>query len=311
MDIDNTFTAFKSINDILYLIYSTKKRSIICHDLGNKKLIKELKNCHNNYISNLRHYLDNINNQDFVMSISSGDNTLKIWNVYNWECKLTIDHVNDKGFLYSACFLNDNNINYIITSNATKKGESEYIKVFDFNGRKIKEINKSNRNTVFIDTYYDDIIRKTYILTGNLDYVKSFDYNKNELYHKYCEKKNNKCHGSIIIKTNEEIIKLIESSSDGYIRIWNFHTALLINKIKIDNVLLYGMCLWNNNFLFAGSDDKTIKLIDLNNGLCINSLSGHNETVLTIKKLIHPEFGEWLISQGLKDDKIKIWYNKN
>ena len=208
IDTDNTFTTFKSINDILYLIYSTKNKSIICHDLGNQKLIKELKNCHNNYISNLRHYLDNINNQDFVMSISACDNTLKIWNANNWECKLTIENVNNKGFLYSACFLNDNNKNYIITSNAIRKGESENIKVFDFNGKKIKEIKKSNRSTLFIDIYFDDILRKNYILTGNLDYVKSFDYNKNELYHKYIEKKNDKCHGSIIIKTNEEIIKL-------------------------------------------------------------------------------------------------------
>ena len=84
LDIDNTFTAFKSINDILYLIYSTKNRSIICHDLGNQKIIKELKNCHNKYISNLRHYLDRINNQDFVMSVSSENNNLKVWNVNNW-----------------------------------------------------------------------------------------------------------------------------------------------------------------------------------------------------------------------------------
>ena len=311
LDIDNTFTAFKSINDILYLIYSTKNRSIICHDLGNQKIIKELKNCHNKYISNLRHYLDRINNQDFVMSVSSENNNLKVWNVNNWVCIVNIDNVNQNGYLYAACFLNDNDTNYIITSNANRKGDSENIKVFDFNGNNLKEIKGSNRSTLFIDTYFDDILRKNYILTGNLNYVKSFDYNKNELYHKYFEKDNKKCHGSIIIKTNEDIIKLIESCSDGYIRIWNFHSAILYNKIKVSDDILYGMCLWNNNCLFVGSDDKNIKLVDLNNGICIKSLPGHNKPVLTIKKLIHPQYGEWLISQGLQDDKIKIWHNSS
>ena len=118
-----------------------------------------------------------------------------------------------------------------------------------------------------------------------------------------------KCHGSIVIKSNEETIKLIESCVDGYIRIWNFHTALLINKIKVGDSLLYGLCLWNNDYLFVGCEDQTIKLIDLNNGLTLKSLTGHKNAVLTIKKLVHPHFGEWLISQALNDGEIKLWTN--
>ena len=310
-DLDNTFTVFKSVNDLLYLIYSTKNNSIVCHDLVNQKIVKEIKNCHNKYITNLRHYLDKIDNKDLLLSLSSNDNNLKIWNANKWELILDIKKVYEKGFLYSACFINENEKNYIATCNAVKTGESDKIKIFDFDGNKIKEINKSNKNTLFIDSYFDDILRKNYIITGNINYVKSYDFNKNQLYHKYYEKNNNKCHGSIIIKSNEEIIKLIESCSDGYIRIWNFHFALLINKIKIGDKLLYGICLWNNNYLFVGAEDKTIKLIDLNNGIVINSLVEHKNSVLTIKKLIHPQYGEWLISQGLKEDKINIWCNKN
>ena len=311
VDLDNTFTVFKSVNDLLYLIYSTKNKSIICHDLVNQRIVKELTKCHDEYITSLTHYLDKIDNKDLVLSLSSNDNNLKLWNVNNWSLLLNINKVNNKGFLYSACFINENENNYIATCNAIKKGEPENIKIFDFNGNKIKEIIKSNKNTLFIDSYYDDILRKNYIVTGNADHVKSYDFKKNEVYHKYHEKNNNKCHCSLIIKANEEIIKLLESSADGYIRIWNFHSAILINKIKIDNILLYGLCLWNNNYLFVGTEDKMIKLIDLNNGIIINSFSGHKNAVLTIKKLIHPQYGEWLISQGLKDDNIKIWSNKN
>jgi len=314
VDLDNTFTVFKSINDLLYLIYSTKNKSIICQDLNSQKIIKELKKCHNEYITNLRHYLDKTNIKDIkdlILSISSNDNNLKVWNVNNWECIINIPNANKDGYLYSACFLNNNDEILILTSNAIKKGNSENIKAFDLKGKKIKEINNSNRSTFFIDIYYDDIVCKNYILTGNINYVKSYDYNKNEIYRKYHEKNDNKCHGSIIIKNNEEIIKLIESCADGHIRIWNFHLGLLLNKIKVGDGLLYGICLWNNNYLFVGVEDKTVKLVDLNNGLTVKYLSGHNNVVLCIKKLIHPQYGEWLISQGYKDDKIKIWNNKN
>ena len=309
LDIDNTFTVFKSIKDLLYLVYSSKKMSIVFYDINNRKLIRELKNCHNNNITNLRHYLDEINSTDLIMSICSMDNNIKVWDINNWNILVELKNVYKNGLLYSACFLTDRNEKYIVTSNVVKKGDSGYLKVFNFNEKKVKEISKSNRNTLFVDSYFDDLLHKNYIVTGNSNYVKSYDFDENELYQKYHEKNNTKCHGSIVIKSNEETIKLIESCVDGYIRIWNFHTALLINKIKVGDSLLYGLCLWNNDYLFAGCEDQTIKLIDLNNGLTLKSLTGHKNAVLTIKKLVHPHFGEWLISQALNDGEIKLWTN--
>ena len=123
----------------------------------------------------------------------------------------------------SACFLKENNQIYVIASNLNKNGNWEYIKVFDLNGQKIKEINNSNEKTVCIGIYYDKILSKNYIITGNSGYIKSYDYNNNQLYHKYNEY-SNKEHFSIIIHNNKNIIRLIESSTCGYIRIWNFHS---------------------------------------------------------------------------------------
>lgn len=57
-NLDNIFSIFKSVNDVLMLIYSNKNKSLISYDLNNQKLITEIKNCHNQYISNLRHCLD-------------------------------------------------------------------------------------------------------------------------------------------------------------------------------------------------------------------------------------------------------------
>ena len=59
--LDNTFTVFKSVNDILHLIYTDRNNSIISYDLINNKIINEIKNAHNDLITSFRHFLDNIN----------------------------------------------------------------------------------------------------------------------------------------------------------------------------------------------------------------------------------------------------------
>ena len=250
------------------------------------------------------------------MSVLAYDNIIIIWNVNNWECIFNISNINNDGYLWSSCFLNESNQIYIITSNFNIFGKSESIKVFDLNGKKIREINNSNERTYFIDTYYDSILSKNYIITGNKGYVKSYDYNKNELYYKYIDKnilnffhirEDNYARQSIIITENKGIIQLIESSMDGNIRIWNFHSGILLNKIKISNQGLKGICLWNDNYLFVGCEDKTIKLVELNNKLIIKSLDGHDDSVTTVKKIIHNKYGECLISQNWKNSKIKIW----
>ena len=316
INIDNTFTVFKSINNILYLIYSTINKSIICYDLNDQKIIKEIKNNHKEYITNFRHYLDEKNNRDLIISISQIDNNIRLWDINNWGCILNIPNVNKTGILYSACLFSDINDNYIISSNFNWDDNCENIKIFDLNGNINKEIINSNEKTFFIDTYYDDNLNKNYIITGNWNDIKAYDYNNNEIYHKYYDKNNindNNSHFIVIIyKTkNKEKVKLIESCDDGIIRIWDFHSCELLNKIKINDGNLYGMCLWNNNFLFVGCSNKTIKLLNIKNGKIIKDLKGHNNDILTIKNMIHPKYGKCLISQGLGTDQIKIWVNTN
>jgi len=303
--LDNTFSVFKSIDNGFYLIYANKEKSIISYDLIKNKKIKEIKNAHENYITNFRYYFDNINHRDLILSISDKDNNLKLWNHNNWECLLNIKNINNGGDLDSACFLNNNNQLYILTSNERK--DADPIKVYDFNGNKIKEIKDSNYNTFFIDTYYDNKSFNNYIITGNAGYVKSHNYNNNTIYHKYCDNDRG-AHVSIVMKNNNKQIQLIESSYDGNIRIWNFDSGILLNKIKISEDKLYGICQWDNDYLFIGCSDKTIKLIDIKNRIIIKSLTGHNDFVFTIKKIKLPTYGECLISQGpFNNNFIKIW----
>jgi WD40 repeat protein len=239
------------------------------------------------------------------MSISSKNNNIKIWNIKNWECILNMYDVYKKGWLFSACFISEKNNNYIITSNCNGR-ESDSIKVFDFKGTKIKKIKDSKDETLFISTYYDKDFSNNYIITGNCNYVKSYDYDKNELYHIYSDNKNGN-HYSIVIKEDKQLIRLMESCLDGYLRIWDFHSTSYLSKIKVSNECLKSLCLWNNDYLFIACSDKTIKVINLKTGLSPICLKGHSDEVLTIKKIIHPTYGECLISQGWGNEKIKLW----
>ena len=310
---DNILCVFNSVNNILYLIYLIKKEnerinSIVCYNIIENKRINEIRNSHSELITNLRHYKDKINKRDLIISISSKNNNIKLWNINNFECILDLPGINKSGLLFSACLFQENTKIYLITSNNSYTNP-EKIKIFDLKGNKIKEINDSNEKTIFIDIYYDKISFKKFILTGNKGNVKSYDYEENKIYRVY-DNKDIGNHNSIVIIDSEGIIKLIESSSTGRIRIWNFHSGQLLKIVTVyrNKHQIFGLCLWNNEFLFAGCGDGDIKLINFIRARNIKDLKGHNTDVLTIKKIIHPQYGECLISIS---SEIKLWNIKN
>ena len=313
--VNDPFCVFKSINNnILYLMYSNHNKSIISYDIVNNKKITEIKNAHEIYVTNLMYYADKLNKRDLILSISCYNNNLKIWDLKNMECLINLVKINQNGFLFSACILNHNNLNYIVTSNANYKEIYENIKIFNFNGDKIKEINNSNEQTYSIASYYDNNLKKNYIITSNNGSAKSYDYDNNQLYFKYYDNdnNNNNRHFSLIINVGEDkIIKLIESGDDGNIRIWNFHTGIIIIKIKVCDNFINGVCLWDNKHLFVTCDYKSIKLIDIKRGIIIKNLIGQYDNTISIKKIFHPYYGECLISQGYNYIPIKLHIIQN
>ena len=302
---DNTFCVFKSINGLFYLIYPKFFNSIVSYDIiDNKKLII-IKRAHKGRIVNLNHSIDKINNRDLFISMSDDDLKfcIKLWNVNNFECILELNNI--QGYKISSCFLNDNNSLYIITNYCP-------IEAIDLEGNIVKKFKNDDEGIYSMDTFNDDKNSNIYIITGHKDLVKSYDYYKNKVYNKYQdnsgEKKSERY--SIIINNNDSIIKLIESSYDGYIRIWNFYKGSLLNKIKAGFGSM-GICLWNNNYIFVGCCDKIIRLIEMKKGYIIQRLTGHDGDVNCIKKINHPKYGECLLSIGIsvfpRLSKIKLW----
>ena len=303
--VDNIFITFKSKSNIIYLVYSNLKKSIIAYNLNKMQIEAEIKKAHNDYIDNFRYSYNIKNKKDIILSLSSGDNNIKIWDINNWECIYNLNNIYKVGIILSACFLINENINYIITCNCFLYD----IMVIDFNGNKIKQINNSSNYTIFIDTYFDIQQSKYYIITGNKNNVKSYDYHTNEHYKTYSDNFSTH-HRSIIIYDDNAIVKIIFPCEEGFIRIFNFHSGILLKKININNEGLIGISLWNKDNLFVGCKNKSIKLIDLKKEKIIKNFIGHNHWVCSLKKIKTSNLGECLITQAL-DNKIKLWSIQN
>ena len=306
---DNTFIIYKSIDDILYLIYSSQNNSTIFFNLLNQQKICEIKN--KNYsTSSYRAYLDKTNKRDLLIMISRDNNNIIIYNLKDMHIILHLKDIYEEGEMYSSCFLNINNNIYIATSNCNFEGVSKLIYVFDLKGNKIKEITESNNNIYYIDFYYDKKQSKNYIISSHYKYIRSYDYDNNKLYYTYSD--GDIGHFKFIINSfDEENIKIIESSWNGKIRIWNFHSGELLKKMELKYAQIREICLWDENYLFLGCDDNKIKLLNLNEQKEIKSFNGHKDWILSIKKVLHPKYGECLISQGYEKDQIKMWIIKN
>ena len=315
---DNTFCVFNSVDNIPCLIYSNKY-SIISFNLKDNTKINEIKGASNDeyYITNLRHHSDIKNKRDLLISITAWGNNFKLWNIINMECLCYIKSVNSNGYLYSACFLNDDNEIYVLTSNYNKNfyiDDSEPVKIYNLDGLNISTLNNSYISTFFIDVYFDNNSKKNFVITGNKNAVRSYDFKENKLYHQYSHKD---CaqydfHYCCTVNNLVKNVQLIETSSHGIIRLWNFHSGKLIKKIEINkNYKLFGISLWDDNHVFVGSEDNSIKLVNLKNRAVINNLDCHNNYVLTVKKILHPIYGQCLISQGYSNDQIKLITNIN
>lgn len=293
-DLDNIFISFLSYNGILTLIYATKNKSIISYDLNNFQIITEIKNAHKGeYITNFNHFFDKYKKIDLILSISSINRVIKIWNNKNWDLILTLENIYNTGRINSACFvqndLNNNNI-FIITSN-NYFISPEKIKIFNLEGNHINDIENSNENVYYINTFIDN--KKIYIIACCYNYLISYDYAQNKLYKKYYIP-NSKIHYSFEIISENPQIKLISSSMNGTINIWGFHSSEILQKFFVSNNSLYSIILFN-----------------IETGKKIKTIYGFNSWICCIKLIGHKKYGKCIISQGIKNENVKLWKTKD
>ena len=309
---NNGICLFKSIDNILVLSYcmSLFKSQIVSYDIVDKRIIHIIKSF-DGASFHIKHYLDENNKADLLLQILSGDeeykilNNIYIWNFNNLECIFHLEKIYSEGLIYSASLLKENNQFYLITSNTRGKELLYPMKVFDLKGNKVKEIKNIKSNINYMDIYYDINLKKNFVIVidGTLS---SYDYTNNKLYKKYTDKKGHLYGDTVIINGEKKTVKIIICDFNGNIGIYNFHTGDLLFK---DRAGSFGLCYWNDNYIFASQNYDRFVLIDISSPKIKKYFSGHKNEVNKIMKLIHPKYGECLIT--IDQYKTKLWIIKN
>ena len=304
--IDRVFCAFKSFLDESLVVWGSVNFNIEFFDLEKNKIIKTFIRAHNQTVFSCRHYQDLRRRIDYIIT-SSYDRHIKVWDYKQTNAVLSIPNAHNGYYIYSVCMLYNikEESMYIISSVPNEK-----MKIFDFHGKYLKNFGQDNESSYFVDSFYDRAKKNYYIINANSSDVKSYEFPSGNLYHRY-KGTPQTWHMSCVINETKEGNILIESDGNGTIRLWNFHTGVLLKLINSPHSLnLRGICLWNDKYLFASGNDYQVKLFDLEEGKNVKSFKAHTSTVCTIEKIVHPKYGECMISQAL-DGKLKLWAPKS
>ena len=295
-----TMDVFNSIDTNLpYIVYINNTTNIIFYNCKSNEITSTIKEAHGFIlIINIRHYL--YDNKDIILSASYESN-IKLWKIRTLECFLEIENTNDNK-LVSACLFIDKKQYFIAAANQIRN-----LRVFDMNGNKIKEIQKSERYGHYFESYFNKTTSKNYLLYCGIGFLESYDYNKGKLFNKYVKnmENNNNAYEHFVIYDNGIKVRLIAAFSKGQIRIFSFNSAELLSEIGIENKFS-SLCLWNDNYLFVANEKSSLKLINLEKEKIIKTFPKESENGIFVKMFHHPFYGKCILSQH-KDETIKLW----
>ena len=301
-----TFCEFKSINDILCLIFSRGyfNSPLISYDIVKNQVVNKINKV--NVISDIRHHLDTQLKKDLILLTFVNENEIEVSDFKNWQVLMKISHVNGGICLFSSCFYNDNNNIYILTSHniVDYPFENECIKVFDMKKNKVKEITNSNEKTFYIDSHYDSKFDKNFIVTCNQDHINFYDFQNNSLFKQYKNDATYEDFNDFVVDDRGSNKKLLGSCYSG-IKIWDFYTGELLKKTISNLMQIYGLCLFGQNYLLAGSE-YNIVFIDLTNEKIISKIKINRINEIASIKEIDIKNGKFFICGGRWSDIILL-----
>lgn len=204
--------------------------------------------------------------------------------------------------LYCSCFLyNENKISILICC----FGEPNEIKILELDGE-ISNFPNTKLSTTFIDNFRDLNSNTTYVVTCHKEFMRSYIYNTKTLYKEYKDSNNNIIIDNKIIfeeilihnDDNDVMLKLISSDSTGYIKVWNFHSGQLLNKINCFRNKSISLSLWNSRYLIGSSVNFFLAIIDLRENKIINALHQFKNLGDNIVEVKLPNYGKCIIGRN-------------
>jgi len=226
---------------------------------------------------------------------------------------MLIYNFNTLEFLFSyktygnlGCLFYDKNKIYIYTQ--IFRYHFNYIDIFiDLKEMKVKEF--PSIVAYFSESYYEDNKGESFIILGTENNIKSYKYfSENiKIYREFSDGIKVR-HNYAMIKKEKEITKLFDGSNDGYIRIWNFHTGELLNKILIcKNFRVLGFDFLDDKYIICGTSKDIIELFDIETKKIIKNIGGCFKEPHYIKTINIPKVAQYLFVYCETYNEINIF----
>ena len=308
---NDLFEIFTSIKDGISYIVSPNKLMHFClsiYSLHNNKLIKLLTG-HDKLITMVKYFCDN-SNQEFLISADI-DGIVIVWEINNIDSdiKKYLIKLKMKNYIFS-CIMFHNKYKYIITSSCGNEKTNLFMLDND-NIKFVKNIkNSENISVYYLLIWFNKINKEYFLIQFCKKKIVINNIEKNEIYWNLIDNENkDACYmnGFIIDNINYDEY-LYSCSMNGIINIWDLHQKILINSIFINNNFLSQIIQWNEKYIIIINGNKNnISVLDLESGIIISQIfARHEKGIMNIKKVVHPIYGESLLSCGLEGD-IFIW----
>ena len=295
--------------------------NIDIYSLAENRKEKSLKG-HKNSIRTIRYFFHKEKNDkeenkeiDHEYLISADDNKIVIvWDLLNnYQKKQQID-TNYEDDIYScALFFNKNTgKNYIITStystssDITNSATKLYSLATGEFGYYIKESNFDNIYYLLI--WYNHKDKQNYLIQFSYKkiLINNLEKGKDELYARLVhEPENEHYSGYIYSKENSDL--LCTTCYNGFVHVWDLFSKKLVNIIDT-KIIMCHIVQWNDQFAIAADfEKKSVVIIDLEEKKFYNNIKAeHSMEVKCVKKIMHSQFGESLITAG-RDNVVKVW----
>ena len=262
------YIIYNDINHFLY-IYSIEKRK-------NLRILKNLNIPDEDVYENVKSIkvFDDIVNNEKIVLFSTNQKSINKLKIYELK-KYSIQNIFifDKP-LNDFCFYNLNQESFIALNEQGKR----QIDIFYKDGRKFKQLNFIE-NVICMECC-EDIVKlkpKIYLLVTGNNYLKSFDMNNYRLHQNYNKDNKDFYIFSKFYKTKDKF-QIITSLINGDLKLIDFNNPNSYEIFNPDKNKFPIICFnfLNASYLFAATEDKKIKIYDLNEKKIINTYYYNN-----------------------------------
>lgn len=225
-----------------------------------------------------------------VLASSSGDKTIKLWQLSNGELLRTIARAH-LDVIWSVAISPD--AQTLVSGSGDKT-----VKVWDLNTGELMRTLQGHTDTVRSVAISAD---GQTIVSGSGDKtVKVWDSNTGELLRTLAG--HTDAVRSVAISPNRQIVA--SGSADNTVKIWNLNTGKLLHNLTGHTGKIISIAISpDGETVASGSNDNTIKLWSLHTGKLLQTLTGHTDHVNSIAFRAD---GKMLVS-GAEDRSIKLW----